>query len=168
MKVRKITAWVEFNEPTDEEDAIQTLGEAVLDGGAQFDCTEWRQPVIPPIVTPIPATIEPPVKPISPTAPIAPPVLPNEWQLGQRAKTVDTDGLDALLDELDAAITEAAGLETVTLRARAGVEYYQKLRTLAQRRESGDLPFTDQQKNHLLAITRRMLHDIFGVEDTPQ
>ena len=37
-KIRRITAWIEWDEdcaPTDPEEAIQSLGEAVLDDSAQ-------------------------------------------------------------------------------------------------------------------------------------
>jgi hypothetical protein len=34
--VRKIIAWVSFDEPVDRETAIQSLGEAVLDEGADM------------------------------------------------------------------------------------------------------------------------------------
>lgn len=35
-KVRKITAWVSFDPPVEEEEAIQTLAEAVADDGAEI------------------------------------------------------------------------------------------------------------------------------------
>lgn len=38
--VRRITAWVDFDPPVEREEAIQTLGEAVLDDGAELSFDE--------------------------------------------------------------------------------------------------------------------------------